>query len=59
MSLFKRKNTLLKRIEALEEELGLFYTVDSDKYASYHVEHCGYGKLNSIIKDIADLKGKK
>lgn len=35
MKLFKRRNSIKKRLETLESYLGVFYVVDSDNYAEY------------------------
>lgn len=64
MKLFKRKNSLRKRLETLEEYLGVFYNVDNDGYAEYKRD--AEDKWNVIsrieerVKTIEDQKkGKK
>jgi len=63
MKLFKRRNSLKKRLETLEEHLGVFYHVDSDGYAEYKRD--GDDKWNVIsrleerVKELEEKKGKK
>ena len=64
MKLFKRKNTLAKRIESLETYLGVFYHVDSDGYNEHKQDGddkwTKLGKLEQRIKDLEEAKkGKK
>jgi hypothetical protein len=57
MALFKRKKLLLKRIESLENYLGLHYTVDSDDYAQ-HILSDGWGEFKNLKDDVKALKDK-
>lgn len=64
MKLFKRRNSLKKRLETLEEHLGVFYHVDADGYAEYKRD--GDDKWNVIsrleerVKKLEEeKKGKK
>lgn len=63
MKLFKRKNQNAKRIESLENYLGVFYHVDSDGYAEHKQDGedkwTKLGKLEQRIKDLEEKKGKK
>ena len=64
MSIFKRTTKykkLLQRVESLESDLGLFYTVDSDNYAEHKQEKGGYGSLARLDDRVKELekKGKK
>ena len=58
MALFKRKKRLLKRVESLEDFLGLHYTVDSDDYAQ-HILGDGWGEFKNLKDDVKELKEKK
>ncbi len=56
------KSKLLKRIESLEDSLGLFYTVDSEGYGDHKLEEQGYSLLNKVkdrLKAIEDKVFKK
>lgn len=63
------KSKLLKRVESLEDALGLFYTVDSDGYPDHKLEEQGYSLLNKVkdrlkaieeaLKELSTKKGKK
>ena len=53
----KSKKELLKRIEELEDFLGVVFCVDSDDYREY-IER-SYGAIPSLRKEIAEAKGKK
>lgn len=65
MKLFKRPNSLKKRIESLENYLGVFYHVDSDGYNEHKQDGDDkwtlLGKLDQCIKDLEEdkKKGKK
>ena len=64
MKLFKRKNSLRKRLETLEEYLGVFYNVDSDGYAEYKRDSEDkwnvISRIEERVKVIEDQKkGKK
>lgn len=63
MKLFKRKKTLEKRIESLENYFGLFYHVDTDGYNEHKQDGddkwTKLGKLEERIKALEDKKGKK
>lgn len=60
---FKRNKKLIKRIENLEEYLGIFYHVDTDGWVNHKLEQDGYGVIQKLKRDIKDLKkeqkGKK
>lgn len=55
MKIFKRK--LERRIESLEAELGLVYTVDTEGY-SCHQTIKGYSLLNNLVDDVKELNNK-
>lgn len=63
MKLFKRKKTLEKRIESLENYFGLFYHVDTDGYNEHKQDGddkwTKLGKLEERIKTLEEKKGKK
>lgn len=63
MKIFKRRNALLKRIEKLEEWLGLFYTVDHEGYAEYKRDEEDrwntISRLEERVKTLEEQKGKK
>lgn len=64
MKLFKRPNSLKKRIESLENYFGVFFHVDSDGYAEHKVDGddkwTKLGKLEERIKALEEeKKGKK
>lgn len=64
MKLFKRKNSLRKRLETLEEYLGVFYNVDNDGYAEYKRDSEDkwnvISRIEERVKTIEDQKkGKK
>lgn len=65
MKLFKRPNSLKKRVESLENYFGIFFHVDSDGYAEHKQDGddkwTKLGKLEQRIKDLEDAnkKGKK
>ncbi|UOF77981.1 hypothetical protein [Caudoviricetes sp.] len=63
MRIFKRKKTLEKRIESLENYLGLFYHVDTDGYNEHKQDGddkwTKLGKLEERIKALEEKKGKK
>lgn len=64
MKLFKRRNSLKKRLETLESYPGVFYVVDSDNYAEYKRDEEDkwnvISRLEERVKTIEDQKkGKK
>lgn len=49
-----KKNKLKKRIEELEEHLGLIYREDSDGYSYYTPEKDGrLDRLTDVVKELA------
>lgn len=64
MKIFQRKRKLLKRLEKLEEWLGLFYTVDHEGYAEYKRDEEDrwntISRLEDRVKALEETKkGKK
>jgi hypothetical protein len=58
MSIFKRKNTLRKRIQSVEDYFGLFWSQDSYGDFEHKLEHDGYSTLIRLVKDVDELKKK-
>lgn len=60
-TLFHSKYRLLKRIESLEEALGVHYTVDGDGYAEHLIRgsESSYHVLSNLVKDVKELTDKK
>lgn len=56
MGLFKNRNTLKKRVQSLEEHLGVIYTTE-DGYGDHLNRE--YGVLPNLTKDVKELKAKK
>lgn len=52
---FKRKKALLKRIESIEEHLGIFYVLDSDDWGRHKEEEDGWGVVPKLKKEVKTL----
>lgn len=54
MKIFKRK--LLTRLQSLENELGLVWTVDTDGYGCHEQIKNGFSLLNKLSDNVDELK---